>query len=290
MPERIDHVIVAAEDLAALEATFRRLGFSVTGGGTHPHLGTRNRIIVLGDGYLELLAIADAARVSSVLASRLSAGEGWVGCVLQSVDITAEVADLRWRGVDVRGPSIGRLVAPAGSARGWRVATVGSDDFWAAVEPLPALIQHDTVGERHRIELAGSEGLARHANGAIGLRDVVIAVASLDEAAQTFADVNDLLATEPAQRDEALGADVLCLALPSGESLQLAQPNGAGLAQRRLDAAGEGICRVSVTGADLAVTSTYLSTQGVPFDAREGALLIAPEASAGAALCLVAGK
>ncbi|HEX8730459.1 MAG TPA: VOC family protein, partial [Ktedonobacterales bacterium] len=64
MPTRIDHVIIGAPDLDALERSFTAMGFSVTGGGSHPHLGTRNRIIILGEGYIELLAIADPANAS----------------------------------------------------------------------------------------------------------------------------------------------------------------------------------------------------------------------------------
>ncbi len=64
MPERIDHVIVAGRDLTQLEAAFTRLGFNVVGGGQHPHLGTRNRIILLDQGYIELLASADEQVVS----------------------------------------------------------------------------------------------------------------------------------------------------------------------------------------------------------------------------------
>lgn len=45
MPTRLDHVIVLGRDLARLEAAFTRLGFWVTGGGTHPHLlGTLAKI------------------------------------------------------------------------------------------------------------------------------------------------------------------------------------------------------------------------------------------------------
>lgn len=90
MPTRVDHVIAAASDLPPLEAAFSRLGFHITGGGTHPHLGTRNRITVLGNGYLELLGIADAERASPMLTRRLaSSGSGWVGFALQSGDIAA---------------------------------------------------------------------------------------------------------------------------------------------------------------------------------------------------------
>jgi glyoxalase-like protein len=177
MPSRIDHVIIAAPDLDRLEDTFRRMGFSVVGGGTHPHLGTRNRIIILGDGYIELLGIADVSRVSPVLRERIALGSGWVGFALQSDDISTEAQAMRERGVDARGPSVGRLVAPDGTARSWRVVTIGSDDLWAAALPLPFLIQHDSTGQRHRRELAGGKEPTPHANSASALGGVTLLAA-----------------------------------------------------------------------------------------------------------------
>ncbi|HEX6542254.1 MAG TPA: VOC family protein, partial [Ktedonobacterales bacterium] len=127
MPERIDHVIFAAADLTQLEAAFTRLGFHVVGGGEHPHLGTRNRIIVLDQGYIELLAIADEETVSPAVRERIAQAPGWIGFALQSADIAAEAAAMRARGADVRGPVPGRLVAPNGSVRSWQTVTIGGD-------------------------------------------------------------------------------------------------------------------------------------------------------------------
>jgi hypothetical protein len=156
MPQRIDHVIIAGPRLEALEDIFARLGFAIVGGGTHPHLGTRNRIIILGKGYIELLTIAGAAYVSPVLRQRIASGVAWVGYALQSGEIEAEARAMRARGVDARGPTAGRLVAPDGSARSWRVVTIGTDDLWAAALPLPFLIQR----RRTRLRL-----IRRRANG-----------------------------------------------------------------------------------------------------------------------------
>jgi hypothetical protein len=288
MPDRIDHVIAAAHDLAALESTFLRLGFFVTGGGIHPHLGTRNRIILLGEGYLELLAIADASTVSPALQRRLTAGDGWVGFALQSPDLGAEVTDLRFRGVNVTEPAPGRLVAPDGTARRWRVATLGGKDLWAAADPFPFLIQHDSQGEQHQRELAGAGGSGLHANGAKALAEVTIAVADLDAAADRFSQDYDLWATEPQRRDDTLGAEILELPLVSGECVVLARAVGSGPVQRRLATAGEGICRAGIVVANLAATAAYLRQSGVPFAEADGALHVSADESSGALLKLVA--
>lgn len=56
----IDHVIVCVPDLGQAADTFQsRYGLRSLDGGRHPGLGTENRIIPLGDNYLELLTVVD---------------------------------------------------------------------------------------------------------------------------------------------------------------------------------------------------------------------------------------
>jgi hypothetical protein len=88
---RIDHVIYAAADLDAAAARVEReLGLAARRGGRHEGLGTRNRIVPLGGGYLELLAVADPHEAASselgrALVARLSSGVdslfGWAVAV-----------------------------------------------------------------------------------------------------------------------------------------------------------------------------------------------------------------
>src|SRR3954449_12439249 len=57
---RIDHVIWATADLDAAAARLERdHGLRAAGGGVHDGMGTHNRILPLGGGYLELLAVRD---------------------------------------------------------------------------------------------------------------------------------------------------------------------------------------------------------------------------------------
>lgn len=267
MPRRIDHVILASRDLDTLEPIFIRLGFSVTGGGTHPHLGTRNRIVVLGEGYLELLGVANAERVSPVVTRRLSrARTGWVGFAVQSDDIVSEAAAMRSRGVDARGPQPGRLVAPNGRTRSWSVTMIGSDDLWSAAEPLPFLIQHDAVGGRHRQELAGEGVLEPHANGALRLSAVYVAVHDLDAAVESFARAYNLRVVGSPRYDDVLKAETVTLPLAEGdERIVLAQATASGPVRTRLDEAGDGVCAVSVAVAARAAAESLLRSRGMRY-------------------------
>lgn len=292
MPVRIDHVIAAASDFPALEAAFTRLGFHVTGGGTHPHLGTRNRIVVLGESYLELLGIADAQRVSPVIARRLAnGGSGWVGFALQSWDIATEAEAMRGRGVDVRGPYPGRLVAPGGAVRGWRALIQGSADLWAAAEPMPFLIQHDTTGATHQAELAGERGLAPHANGAFRIQSVLLAVANRAAAEDAFARCYELHPGGAPAVDEATGAAVVALPLPLDDQyIELAEPTGTGIVRQRIMSAGDGVCSVTVGVASLAETQAFLRERGIAFRLASDALLVAPEETLNIPLRFVASS
>ena len=95
---RIDHVIYATRDLDdAAGRIERELGLVSLPGGRHEGLGTQNRIVPLGGGYLELLGVADlheaaASDFGRGLLNRLErAGDGLLGWVV-AVDDAAAVA------------------------------------------------------------------------------------------------------------------------------------------------------------------------------------------------------
>jgi len=71
----LDHVLIAAADLGAaaraIEATH---GLSSIEGGRHPGWGTANRIVPLGDAYLELVAVVDEVEAAQSSFGRWVAG------------------------------------------------------------------------------------------------------------------------------------------------------------------------------------------------------------------------
>jgi Glyoxalase-like domain len=94
----LDHVLIAVADLtAAGERLERRHGLASVEGGRHAGLGTANRIVPLGDTYLELVAVVDEAEArASAFGSWVAGGEiprllGW--CV--QTDSLDQVAN-RW--------------------------------------------------------------------------------------------------------------------------------------------------------------------------------------------------
>jgi hypothetical protein len=59
---RFDHLAVAAETLAeGVETVEAALGVKLGGGGQHPHMATHNRLLGLGDLYLEVIAADPSA-------------------------------------------------------------------------------------------------------------------------------------------------------------------------------------------------------------------------------------
>jgi hypothetical protein len=98
---RIDHVIWATADLdAAAERLERSHGLRAAGGGRHDGMGTHNRIVPLGGGYLELLAVADAEEAAGSALGRAvterlaSVGEGLMSWAVAAEDVTAVAARL----------------------------------------------------------------------------------------------------------------------------------------------------------------------------------------------------
>jgi hypothetical protein len=61
----LDHVLIAAADLDAVGREFEaHYDVSTVAGGRHPGWGTANRIVPLGDTYLELVAAVDTAEAA----------------------------------------------------------------------------------------------------------------------------------------------------------------------------------------------------------------------------------
>jgi hypothetical protein len=139
----IDHVALATDDPDATAAELeRKLGLAAGGGGRHEALGTFNRLIWLGDAYLELVGAFDRDLAASnwfgrPVVAALEAGGGLATWAI-AVDDVDEA--LRWGPPDggLSGPIDGRRVRPDGRLVRWRLARPDP------VGPTaPFVIEHD---------------------------------------------------------------------------------------------------------------------------------------------------
>ena len=132
----IDHVILPVADLAQAAAEMdTRYGLASIEGGSHPAWGTVNRIVPLGDAYVELVTVIDPEAAAQAAFGRWVAGAtpgrplGW------AVRTDAIEAVARSLGLPVipgyRAPSGGELIT-------WRSAGV---DVATRESGLPFFIQ-----------------------------------------------------------------------------------------------------------------------------------------------------
>jgi hypothetical protein len=179
----IDHLVVAVDDpddaAAQLEA---RLGLAPGGGGRHEALGTFNRLVWLGDTYLELIGVfdRDLAATSWIGAPTLRAlddGGGLATWAIATDAIDEDVAALRAGGSDVAEPTVGERRRPDGAVVRWRLAARPRLD---TMRP-PFLIEHDPTSA----EWTADDRAAR-ALGPARLAVLEIAVDDPNRAIQAF--------------------------------------------------------------------------------------------------------
>ena len=124
----IDHLVLAVGDLDAATAELEgALGLQAAGGGRHLAFGTQNRLIWLGDSYIELVSIVDPAVAArswfgSLVLAQLGRGEGLVTWAVASDGLDADVAALKAFGSSLGRPTAGERRRDDGSVVRWRAA------------------------------------------------------------------------------------------------------------------------------------------------------------------------
>ncbi len=145
MPDSVDHILVACIDpdagAAVLEA---QLGLRATGSGRHAALGTFNRLIWLGNSFIELIGVdarklAEASWVGRPVVQAIDAGGGFAAWAAATARIQAEVPELQAQGSDLSDPIAGERIRPDGRVVRW---TLAAAPRLGPLEP-PFLIEHD---------------------------------------------------------------------------------------------------------------------------------------------------
>ncbi len=145
MLTRIDHLVIACADPDAAAADLERtVGLAPGGGGRHDALGTYNRLVWLGDSYLELIGVFDrdlAARswIGAPSLRALDGGGGLATWAVATDAIDEDVARLNARGANLAAPIDGERRRPDGAVVRWRLAA--PRELGPATPPF--LIEHD---------------------------------------------------------------------------------------------------------------------------------------------------
>jgi catechol 2,3-dioxygenase-like lactoylglutathione lyase family enzyme len=170
----IDHVIFGVPDLRrAADALEAELGLHAVEGGRHEGHGTQNRLIWLGDSYLELMGVFHERLAGGSWWGRhvlgvIRAGGGYMGLALASDDVSAEA-------VGAGPPEDGERVRTDGRLVRWRIRRPAAPDPDLG---MAFLIEHDTTAA----EWTGAERAARAAAASIRLARVDLRVADMHAA------------------------------------------------------------------------------------------------------------
>jgi catechol 2,3-dioxygenase-like lactoylglutathione lyase family enzyme len=251
---RLDHVVLVVEDLPGASADFETLGFTVTPGGEHKDLGTRNALVGFSDGsYLELIAFGEAQRVAGSPEATADhpafnrvdvwrrRGPGLVDFALLPTNITRDIALAGERGLALCEPLPGARVRPDGLQVSWQFGFPDAFD-------LPFLCADVTPRSRRVPEGSAAE----HRNGSRGISGVTVAVKDLVKSTARYAALLGFAAEESSRvvdstvsaAEFALGDTCLTLTAPEARR---------GPLEDRLRVRGQGPCALQLRGGGSAV-------------------------------------
>lgn len=167
---RLDHIVIAVADLARAVEDYRALGFTVNSGGRHPGRTSHNALVVFEDGaYLELIAWEAPGPAERWYNVHAQHGDGLIDFALVPDDTAGAIAAAKGRGLVLDGPLDGGRLRPDGQQVRWQTARQKTFD-------LPFLCGDVTARE---LRVPTGE-VRKHANGAVGVASVGVAVQDLE--------------------------------------------------------------------------------------------------------------
>lgn len=252
----LDHIVIAVADLAAAVSDYRALGFTVVEGGEHPGRGSHNALVVFADGsYFELIAFQRPDPDFRWWRVLQDAGPGFVDYALLPNDIEADVAAAQRRGLDFESPVPGGRATPQGENLAWKTARSPKSDvpfFCGDVTPRALRVP---------------EGAVRtHANGAIGVSALTIAVRNLRESTRRYA---ALLGVEPRAglAVPGLGVDLAVFDIEATKLVLAAAADKSGAIGAHLETRGEGPFAVALRGTSGQSPLSLARTHGARLEA-----------------------
>ena len=200
----IGQVILGVRDLDAATSRFEASGFAVLDGGVHPGLGTANRVIPLGNAYLELLGVidrdeAEASAFGRSLIERTADGDRLTRWSIRTehIELVSERLGLV--------PEPRRRLRPDGTMLTWRSAGIDLSlrDAW-----LPFFMQWDDPAQ-----YPGAIPVV-HPVGECALAWLEVSTPDPERLARWIGDADDL----PLRRGGGgEGIDAVAISTPGGE-------------------------------------------------------------------------
>ncbi len=187
----IDHLVIAVPDPDAAAADLEAaLGLAATGGGRHERAGTFNRLIFLGDTYLELIGIWDRALAAAnpigaaALAALDAGAPGLVTWAIATDGVRRQVAALQAAGSAIGDALPGERRRQDGGVVRWHVAMAPP----LAADRPPFLIEHEPGGPEWSDEARRARAAFVHPfGGRVRLVGLELAVAHPTEMAADVA-------------------------------------------------------------------------------------------------------
>jgi hypothetical protein len=268
MPRALDHLVIAAHDLAAQAALYRRLGFQVGARNRHSW-GTENHIVQFDGAFLELIALGEGFVAppaseavfpfAGFLAGYLGKREGLAMLVMRAADAEADR-----RGFEAAG--IGGF-ARFDFARRGRRPDGGEVEvaFSLAFAANPALPETGFfVCQQHFPENFWSRAAQVHPNGALGVAGLTLACERPELARPFLAAFLDAPG-QPISGGVAFAAD--------GTRIECVTPE-AYSALHGAPAVGLGLAAARIAVADLAACERMLAASGARFRRAEETLIV----------------
>ncbi|MEO7402516.1 MAG: VOC family protein [Burkholderiales bacterium] len=273
----IDHTVVCVHDLDVARETFERMGFTVTPRGYHS-VGSQNHCVMLGDDYIELLALPAPHPSTAFYERFLQAGEGLAGIALRTDTAAGAYAEVTAAGFEAGAPAdLSRPVQTDGEQKtaAFKLVTVRDGQF-------PGLRMF--VCDHQTRDLVWQAPFQRHANGALGIAEIAIVS---EDIGGTGAPYEQLFGS--ARHDAALG-----MRIATGGRAPITFAGERHLAKRlpnvwitgRRDAA---VVAMFLQVADTAVVARHLEREAVLFNRVPGGIAVGAETAHGIALVFTDG-
>lgn len=270
---RVDHPVVAVNDLESTRDQYKKLGFVVPPAGRHREWGTANVCIMFADDYLEIRGVGDPSKFLAGLDKFLVHGQGLCGVAFNSRDAEQSYAQGKAAGLGIEPPRhLNRKLVLDDRTLDLHFRTVMlSHDLYPGLTHAN-LCEHLTPGELRQ------PGWLDHPNGVLSFGRLVGVVRDFDGAQQAY---ERLLGAHNIKRE----AQRLWLDFGEGADIELISPEEAAARGDAQPARGDAyMASATLLVKDVAATRRLFEGNRIRFRQAGEQLAVDPADACGAHL------